>query len=126
MRYTTFGTRTGLRVSEYALGTASFGTTWGGATRDEARVILDRFAEAGGTLLDTADVYGTHPGESEEILGEVLGTDRERFVLATKFGGSMKGANGPDWGARGSRRYVRTAVEASLRRRRADHLDLLQ
>jgi len=80
MRYTTFGTRTGLRVSEYALGTASFGTTWGGATRDEARVILDRFAEAGGTLLDTADVYGF--GEAEQILGDLLGADRDKFVLA--------------------------------------------
>ena len=56
----------------------------------------------------------------------MLGTDRDRFVLATKFGGNMKGANGPDWGARGSRRYVRIAVEASLRRLRTDHLDLLQ
>ena len=51
MRYTTFGHRTGLRVSEYALGTANFGTGWGaGAEPDEARRIFDRFAEAGGTL----------------------------------------------------------------------------
>ena len=58
MRYTTFGRRTGLRVSEYALGTANFGTGWGaGAEPDEARRIFDRFAEAGGTFLDSADSY---------------------------------------------------------------------
>jgi 1-deoxyxylulose-5-phosphate synthase len=78
------------------------------------------------TLLDTADTYGGSRGESEELLGEVLGTDRERFVLATKFGNDMGGVNGPDWGARGSRRYIRTAVEASLRRLRTDHIDLYQ
>ncbi|MEU4351232.1 aldo/keto reductase [Streptomyces sp. NPDC023838] len=58
MRYTTFGHRTGLRVSEYALGTANFGTGWGaGAEPDEARRMIDRFAEAGGTFLDSADGY---------------------------------------------------------------------
>ncbi|MEU1425290.1 hypothetical protein ABZ497_36045, partial [Kitasatospora sp. NPDC005751] len=52
MRYTAIGRRTGPRVSEYALGTANFGTGWGaGAEPDEARRIFDRFAEAGGTFL---------------------------------------------------------------------------
>ncbi|MEU8505759.1 aldo/keto reductase [Streptomyces brevispora] len=60
MRYSTFGRRTGLRVSEYALGTANFGTGWSaGAEPDEARRIFDRFAKAGGTFLDTADTYQT-------------------------------------------------------------------
>ncbi|WP_031154277.1 aldo/keto reductase [Streptomyces erythrochromogenes] len=58
MRYTAFGHRAGLRVSECALGTANFGTGWGtGAEPDEARRIFDRFAEAGGTFLDSADSY---------------------------------------------------------------------
>ncbi|AMW11305.1 hypothetical protein A4E84_18415 [Streptomyces qaidamensis] len=58
MRYTAFGRKTGPRVCEYALGTANFGTGWGaGAEPDEARRIFDRFAEAGGTFLDSADSY---------------------------------------------------------------------
>lgn len=84
MRYTTFGHRTGLRVSEYALGTANFGTGWGsGAEPDEARRIFDRFAEAGGTFLDSADGYQF--GESEELTGKLISADRDHFVPATKF-----------------------------------------
>ena len=67
------------------------------------------------TLIDTADIYGDQGG-SESLLGEVLEGRRDEIVLATKFGMDMDGANGPDWGARGSRRYIRLAVEASLRR----------
>jgi aryl-alcohol dehydrogenase-like predicted oxidoreductase len=84
MRYLTFGRTTGLRVSEYALGTGGFGTRWGyGAEPDQARTIFERFAEAGGTFIDTADAYQF--GRSEEILGGLLGADRDSFVLATKF-----------------------------------------
>jgi aryl-alcohol dehydrogenase-like predicted oxidoreductase len=115
--------RSGLVVSAVGLGLNNVGRSMDAAA---TRKTLDAALDTGVTLLDTADVYGSHPGESEEILGEVLGTDRDRFVLATKFGGNMKGANGPDWDARGSRRYVRIAVEASLRRLRTDHIDLLQ
>ncbi len=122
MRYRPLG-RSGLVVSAVGLGLNNVGRSMDAAA---TRKTLDAALDTGVTLLDTADVYGSHPGEAEEILGEVLGTDRDRFVLATKFGGSMKGANGPDWDARGSRRYVRIAVEASLRRLRTDHLDLLQ
>ena len=122
MRYRPLG-RSGLVVSVVGLGLNNVGRSMDAAG---TRKTLDAALDAGVTLLDTADVYGTHPGESEEILGEVLGTDRDRFLLATKFGGNMKGANGPDWGARGSRRYVRIAVETSLRRLRTDYLDLLQ
>ncbi|MET8403181.1 aldo/keto reductase [Streptomyces sp900116325] len=82
MRYTTFGRRTGLRVSQYALGTGNFGTGWGaGAEPDEARRMFDRFAEAGGNFLDTADEYQF--GESETMLGQFLGADRDDFVVAT-------------------------------------------
>ncbi|MDQ1394807.1 MAG: hypothetical protein QOG64_66, partial [Acidimicrobiaceae bacterium] len=57
---------------------------------------------------------------------EVLAGRRDQVVLATKFGSDMRGANGPDWGARGSRRYIRKAVERSLRRLRTDWIDLYQ
>jgi aryl-alcohol dehydrogenase-like predicted oxidoreductase len=122
VRYRPLG-RSGLVVSAVGLGLNNVGRSMDAAV---TRKTLDAALDTGVTLLDTADVYGPQPGQSEEILGEVLGADRERFVLATKFGGNMKGANGPDWGARGSRRYVRIAVEASLRRLRTDHVDLLQ
>jgi aryl-alcohol dehydrogenase-like predicted oxidoreductase len=88
--------------------------------------VVDAALDAGITLFDVADVYGGYPGQSEEILGEVLDGRRDDVVLATKFGMTMRGANGPDWGARGSRRYIRKAVEASLRRLRTDWLDLYQ
>ncbi|MFD9564108.1 aldo/keto reductase [Streptomyces sp. NPDC059994] len=71
MRCTSFGHRTGPRVCECALGTANFGTRWGaGAGPDGARRIFDRFAEAGGTFLDTADTYRF--GESEELTGKFV------------------------------------------------------
>ncbi|WP_392673636.1 aldo/keto reductase [Streptomyces sp. LN785] len=101
MRYTTFGHRTGLRVSEYALGTANFGTGWGaGAEPDEARRIFDRFAEAGGTFLDSADGYQF--GESEELTGKLISADREHFVLATKF--ALGAAPQPDISQTGNSR----------------------
>ena len=77
------------------------------------------------TLFDTADVYGNR-GRSEALLGKALGARRAEVVVATKFGMDMGGANGPDWGVRGSRRYVRRAVEASLRRLGTDWIDLYQ
>jgi aryl-alcohol dehydrogenase-like predicted oxidoreductase len=93
-----------------------------------AAALLDAAQDTGVTLLDTADTYGGPgaKGASETILGEVLAGRREEFVVATKFGRPMEGANGADFGARGSRRYVRRAVEGSLRRLRTDHLDLYQ
>ncbi|MFE2738243.1 aldo/keto reductase [Streptomyces sp. NPDC059349] len=123
MRYTTFGHRTGLRVSEYALGTANFGTGWGaGAEPDEARRIFDRFAEAGGTFLDTADTYQF--GESEELTGKLVSTDRDHFVLATKF--TLGAAPQPSISRTGnSRKNMVASVEASLKRLGTDYIDLL-
>jgi 1-deoxyxylulose-5-phosphate synthase len=122
VRYRPLG-RSGLVVSVVGLGCNNIGRSLDAAG---TRKTLDAALDLGVTLLDTADIYGSARGESEEVLGEVLGADRERFVLATKFGNDMGGVNGPDWGARGSRRYIRTAVEASLRRLRTDHIDLYQ
>lgn len=120
MRYRTLGW-SGLVVSELALGTMLFGEDSPRSTGpEEARRIVDAFLEAGGTHIDTADVYAG--GRSEEILGEVLRGRREQVVLATK----VRFATGPGHNDAGlSRRHVRLGVEASLRRLGTDWLDLL-
>jgi aryl-alcohol dehydrogenase-like predicted oxidoreductase len=120
MTYRPLG-NSGLMVSTVGLGTNAFGSRIDG---EQARAVVDAALEAGVTLFDTADTYGV--GASEELLGRALGSRRKDVVLATKFGMDMGGANGPDWGARASRRYVRIAVEASLRRLATDHIDLYQ
>ncbi|WP_030161941.1 aldo/keto reductase [Glycomyces sp. NRRL B-16210] len=111
--------RTGLKVSALCLGTMSFG----GATDEEtAHRMLDRFVEAGGTFIDTADVYSA--GVSEEILGRWLERQsRDDLVIATKAYGDM--GTGPNDGGAG-RKHLLSAVEASLRRLRTDYIDLYQ
>ncbi len=111
--------RSGLAVSRVGIGCNNFGMR---LDLDASRPVIDAAIDAGITLFDTADSYGT----SEEILGEVLGTRREEIILATKFGSDVRGGNGSDFGARGSRRYIRRAVERSLRRLRTDYIDLYQ
>ena len=117
----------GLLVSRVGLGCNAFGKR---IDRDRTAAVVHAAVDSGVTLLDTADIYGSEPGESETLLGEVLARlpadVRADVVLATKFGMDMQGANGSDHGARGSRRYVRRAIEASLRRLRTDHVDLYQ
>ncbi len=88
--------------------------------------MVDAALDAGITLFDVADTYGATPGVSEELLGEALGKRRDDVIVATKFGMDMRGANGPDFGARGSRRYIVRAAEASLRRLGTDWIDLYQ
>lgn len=109
----------GLVVSAVGLGGNNFGLH---LDLDATRAVVDAALDLGVNLIDTSDSYGT----SEEVLGEVLDGRRADVVIATKFGSDLHGANGPDWGARGSRRYIRTAIEASLRRLRTDHIDLYQ
>ncbi|GAB3163300.1 aldo/keto reductase [Microbispora hainanensis] len=109
----------GLVVSALGLGANNFGRR---IDIDATRAVVDAALDAGVTLIDTADIYG----ESEAYLGEVLKGRRDQVVIATKFGGDVGGANGPDWGARASRRYVRLAVERSLRRLKTDWIDLYQ
>lgn len=127
MRYRPLGD-SGLVVSVVGLGANNFGRRI--PEVDRTRAVVDAALDAGITLIDTADIYGTDPrgirGGSEAHLGEVLEGRREQVVLATKFGMDMGGGNGPDWGARGSRRYIRRAVESSLRRLRTDWIDLYQ
>jgi aryl-alcohol dehydrogenase-like predicted oxidoreductase len=112
----------GLAVSVVGLGTNNFGMK---LDLDGCREVLDAALETGITLIDTADSYGA----SEARLGELLQGRRDDVVLATKFGSdaAVRGnGNGADWGARGSRRYIRKAVEASLRRLHTDWIDLYQ
>ena len=109
----------GLVVSTVGLGCNNFGMRIDAdATNDVVHAALD----AGVTLFDTSDSYG----ESEVLLAAALGDRRDEVVIATKFGSDLKGANGPDWGARGGRRYIRRAVERSLRRLGTDWIDLYQ
>lgn len=112
----------GLMVSAVGIGCNAFGRR---VDLDGVRDILAAARETGVTLLDTSDTYGG-AGASERLLGEALPGQREHFVVATKFGMSMAGEYGDDFGARGARRYVRRAVEGSLRRLRIDHIDLYQ
>ncbi|QNN54801.1 aldo/keto reductase [Nocardioides mesophilus] len=120
MDYRPLGT-SGLMVSVVGLGCNAFGSRIDSA---QTQAVVDAALTAGITLFDTADIYGL--GASEELLGKALGSRRDDVVIATKFGMDMEGRNGPDWGARASRRYVRKAVEASLRRLGTDHIDLYQ
>jgi aryl-alcohol dehydrogenase-like predicted oxidoreductase len=121
MRYRLLG-KSGLRVSELALGTMTFGEAWGwGAPREESRRIFEAFADAGGTFVDTACNYTD--GESESILGELLAADRERFVVATKYTLTMR-RDDPNGGGNSRKSMVQT-LEASLQRLGTDYVDLL-
>ncbi len=119
MQYRTLG-RTGVQVSTLALGTMNFGAI-GRTTQDEVTAIVDAALAAGINLIDTADVYSQ--GQSEEMVGAALADRRDDVVLATK--GSLP--MGEDRNRRGgSRRWLVTAVEDSLRRLQVDHVDLYQ
>lgn len=123
MRYLTFGSGSGLRMSELVLGTGNFGTAWGGgADPATSRAVLEHYAEAGGLVVDTADMY--QDGESETLLGELLGRDRDEFVLCTKYGYGVRPTGSVS--LTGNHRKAMVAgVEASLRRLRTDHVDVL-
>jgi aryl-alcohol dehydrogenase-like predicted oxidoreductase len=117
MEYRKLG-RTGLMVSELCLGTMTFGNE---ADEQTSKSVTDRFVEAGGNFLDTANVYSR--GISEKITGRVIRDYREDVVLATKFRFPM--GEGPnDSGA--SRKHIISACEASLRRLDTDYIDLYQ
>jgi len=122
MRYRTLGD-SGLLVSVVGLGCNNFG---GRIDTQQTRSVVDAAIDAGITLFDTAEMYGTDGG-SELALGEVLGSRRDKVVLATKFGHQKVDMGyGPAAGAKGGRNYIRLAVEKSLRRLRTDYIDLYQ
>jgi len=120
MRYRLLG-NSGLRVSEAALGTMTFGDDWGwGSAQDEARKVYNAFREAGGNFIDTANVYTN--GTSESFLGEFMEGQRQSVVMATKY---TNAAPSTDPNAAGNqRKNMVQAVEASLKRLKTDYIDL--
>ncbi|HXD27127.1 MAG TPA: aldo/keto reductase [Arthrobacter sp.] len=126
MEYRRLG-RSGLTVSVVGLGCNNLGRS-GTATESQqgTDAVVHAALDAGITLFDTADTYGREPGLSETRLGKALGGHRDEVIVATKFGMDAGGANGRDFGARGSRRYIMRAVEASLGRLGTDYIDLYQ
>jgi aryl-alcohol dehydrogenase-like predicted oxidoreductase len=118
MKYRFLG-RTGMKVSELCLGAMTFGRE---SSEELSHQMLDRFVEAGGNFIDTADVYSR--GVSEEILGRWLkGRSRDDLVIATKVRGTM--GDGPNEVGL-SRKHILSGVEASLRRLDTDYIDLYQ
>jgi aryl-alcohol dehydrogenase-like predicted oxidoreductase len=122
MRYRRLG-NSGLVVSVVGLGCNNFGRR---VDLEGTREVVHAALDLGVNLFDTADIYGDPHGASEEMLGAALAGRRDEAVIATKFGMDMAGAYGADHGARGARRYIMRAVEASLRRLGTDHIDLYQ
>jgi aryl-alcohol dehydrogenase-like predicted oxidoreductase len=121
MRYKLLG-HSGLRVSEFCLGTMTFGETWGwGASKVESKKMFDLFAEAGGNFIDTSVNYTD--GESETILGDLLKTDRDYFVVATKYTLTHPDDTDPNGGGN-SRKNMMKSIERSLKRLGTDHIDL--
>jgi aryl-alcohol dehydrogenase-like predicted oxidoreductase len=121
MRYKLLG-NSGLRVSELSLGTMTFGEDWGwGAGREACAEMLDRYAEAGGNFVDTANIYTD--GTSEEILGDLLADRRDEFVVATKY--TLSTRDGDPNASGNHRKSMMAAVDDSLDRLGTDYVDLL-
>src|SRR5258708_831614 len=121
MRYRLLG-KTGLRVSELCLGTMTFGEDWGwGASKEESTKIFEAFTIAGGNFVDTSNNYTN--GTSEKYVGELIGSDRDHFVLATKYSLTERRSD-PNFGGNHRKNMMRS-VEGSLKRLNTDYIDLL-
>jgi aryl-alcohol dehydrogenase-like predicted oxidoreductase len=116
--------KSGLRVSELCLGSMTFGDDWKqmgmAAGNDEARSIFDAFAGAGGNFIDTANFYNN--GSSEKLVGEFIATERDRFVLATKYSLTMR-PNDPNGGGNHRKNMIQS-LDASLKRLKTDYIDV--
>lgn len=120
MNYKLFG-KSGLRVSELCLGAMVFGDERSfGAAKEESRRIFEAFAAAGGNFIDTANNYAN--GASEELVGEFVRPERERFVLATKYTLNKRPAD-PNGGGNHRKNLVQS-LDASLRALKTDYIDL--
>jgi aryl-alcohol dehydrogenase-like predicted oxidoreductase len=120
MRYRLLG-NSGLRVSQAALGTMTFGEDWGwGAPKAEAQKVYETYREAGGNFIDTANVYTN--GTSEKFVGEFIKSHRESVVLATKYSLAVPG-NDPNASGNHRKRMMQ-AAEASLKRLQTEYIDL--
>ena len=111
--------RTGIKVSPYALGALMFATVVGNPDPEDSIRVIHKALDAGINLVDTADAYG----DSEEVVGQALKGRRDNVVLTTKVSRPM-GTDPNQQGA--SRRWITTAVENSLRRLQTDHIDVYQ
>jgi aryl-alcohol dehydrogenase-like predicted oxidoreductase len=121
MRYRFLGP-SGLRVSELALGTMTFGEAWSfGSGFDECRRIFERYAEAGGNFIDTANNY--QGGEAERMVGKLVSDERDRWVIATKY--TISTRSGDPNAAGNHRKNLVQSVEGSLARLGTDYVDLL-
>ncbi|WP_101758122.1 aldo/keto reductase [Oceanicoccus sp. KOV_DT_Chl] len=120
MRYKLFG-HTGLKVSELSLGVMTFGESWGwGSDKAESQSVFDAYVDAGGNFFDTADQYTD--GDSERWLGEFCASERERFVITTKYSSAMSTAHPLASG--NSRKHMVQALEGSLKRLNTDYVDV--
>ena len=114
--------RSGLRVTEMALGTMTFGTDWGwGADKEESRRIFDAYTEAGGNFIDTANRYTD--GTSERYVGEFIAGDRDRYVIATKY--TITNRDGDPNAAGNHRKNLQFSLRKSMERLGVDYVDLL-
>ncbi|RSD11850.1 aldo/keto reductase [Amycolatopsis eburnea] len=121
MRYQAFGRNSGLRISEYVLGTANFGSAPTAAGVAGAKAIFEDFVAAGGTTFDVSNIY--QDGEAETVLGDLVGRERDDFVLITKYSGSRQAAVRP--GTTGnSRKTMIRSLEESLRRLKTGYVDV--
>ncbi len=121
MRYKLFG-KSGLRVSELCFGAMTFGKEWGyGADYDDSKAIFDTFTAAGGNFFDTANRYTE--GTSEKWLGEFIKSDRDKYVIGTKYT-LFDRPNDPNFGGNHRKNMMRS-VEGSLKRLNTDYIDLL-
>lgn len=121
MNYKLFG-RSGLRVSELALGTMTFGTEWGwGSDYETSKKVFDAYCHAGGNFIDTANRYTE--GTSERWIGEFIQNDRDHFVVATKYT-LFDRQDDPNFSGN-HRKNMRRSVEGSLRRLNTEYLDIL-
>ncbi|MEL4897676.1 aldo/keto reductase [Crocosphaera sp. Alani8] len=121
MQYKLLG-KSGLRVSELCLGTMTFGEDWGwGSSLEESQRIYDKFREAGGNFIDTANIYTN--GTSEKFLGEFMASHRDEVVLATKYTNGLGDGN-PNGGGN-HRKNMMHSVEGSLKRLNTDYIDVL-
>ena len=121
MNYKLLG-RSGLRVSELALGTMTFGEDWGfGASMEESKKIFNAFVEAGGNFIDTAVNYTN--GTSEKYIGAFIREEREKFVVATKYTLNTR-PHDPNSGGNHRKNLIQS-VEKSLKQLQTDYIDLL-
>lgn len=120
MKYKLLG-KSGLKVSELALGTMTFGEEWGwGASKDQSSKIFDAFCSEGGNFIDTAETYTR--GTSEKFVGEFIKSDRDRFVVATKYSLNDK-PHDPNAGGN-HRKSMIQSLEKSLDRLNTDYIDV--